>query len=63
MVMKVGNINPFVFRSISPVTKPDGIVAQQPQARSLEQTTPNLSLNTTRVSNTTPDYYIKAPQK
>lgn len=63
MVMKVGNINPFVFRGIAPVTKPDGISAQQPSVRGIEQASPSLALSTNRISNTIPDYYIKTPQR
>ena len=61
--MKVGNINPFVFRGVAPVTKPDGISAQQPSVRGIEQASPSLALSTNRISNTIPDYYIKTPQR
>ncbi len=62
MVMKVENTNPFAFRGLQPVTKPDSISAQQPEMRSSQESASNFALNTTRISNTIPDYNIRTPQ-
>lgn len=49
MVMKVGNINPVLFRSATTVTKPEEKEVNKPQIKEL--------------SSITPDYAVKVPQK
>lgn len=47
--MKVGNINPIMFRAIQPVTKTDNNTVQHPQIKEL--------------SSLTPDFAVRTPQK
>lgn len=49
MVMKVGNINPIIFKASQPVTKPDNNAVQHQQINEL--------------STLTPDYAVQIPQK
>lgn len=49
MVMKVGNIHPVMFKANQPITKPDNTTELHPQIKEL--------------SNLTPDFAIKTPQK
>lgn len=49
MVMKVGNINPILFRASNVVSKPENTETKYPQVKELE--------------NVTPDFAVKTPQK
>ena len=49
MVMKVGYINPIMFKATAPVTKPDNNVRTDVKIKEL--------------GNVTPDYAVKMPQK